>query len=219
MIDEWQITHHDLDIPPKVWDFIKKSGFFGLHIPKEFGGKDFSALLSSTVVQKISTKSLSVGVTVMVPNSLGPAELLLEYGTKEQQDKYLAKLAAGEHVPCFGLTAPDAGSDASSITDSGIITRGEFNGKKDVLGLRLNWHKHYITLAPAATLVGLAVKVFDPEHLLGDKEDLGITVVLVPYDLSGVDIGKRHFPLNQAFLNGHIRGKDVCVPLDHIIGG
>lgn len=218
MVDEWQVLRN-LDLPPAVWQFIKQAGFFGLHIPKEYGGLGFSALASSTIVQKIATKSLTAAVTVMVPNSLGPAELLLKYGTDAQRKQYLHNLARGVEVPCFGLTAPDAGSDASAITDSGIITRGNFGGQQNVLGLKLNWDKRYITLAPVATLIGLAVKVYDPDHLLGDQPELGITVVLVPRDLPGIEIGHRHFPLNQAFMNGPIRGKDVFVPLDAIIGG
>lgn len=219
LLDEWQVTHHDLDLPKNVWQFIKDKGFFGLHIPKAYGGMEFSALASSTIVQKIATKSLSASVTVMVPNSLGPAELLLEYGTDTQREKYLHRLATGAEIPCFGLTAPDAGSDASSIIDSGIITRGDYGKEKNILGIKLNFHKRYITLAPIATLIGLAVKLYDPEKLLGDKQDLGITVVLVPRDVPGIDIGKRHFPLNQGFMNGPIRGDGIFVPLDAIIGG
>ncbi len=190
-----------------------------MHIPTEFGGLGFSALAGSTIVQKISTKSLSAAVTVMVPNSLGPAELLIHYGTNEQKQKYLRRLAVGAEVPCFGLTSSEAGSDAGAIIDQGIITRGTFEGQKDVIGIKLTWSKRYITLAPVATLIGLAVKIYDPDKILGNETDLGITVVLLPTSTPGVEVGKRHFPLNQAFLNGPTSGKDVFVPLDYIIGG
>ena len=219
MLDDWKITHKDLDLPPNVWDFLKSAGFMGLHIPRSYGGLEFSTLASSTIVQKIATKSLTTAVTVMVPNSLGPAELLLNYGTEAQKEQYLHKLAKGIEVPCFGLTSLEAGSDAGSIIDSGVICYGEFGGQQKVLCLRLNWRKRYITLAPVATVIGLAVKVTDPENLLGNKTDLGITVVLLPTNLPGMEIGKRHFPLNQAFMNGPTHGKDVFVPLDFVIGG
>ncbi len=219
MIDDWKITHQDLDLPPNVWNFLKTGGFLGLHIPPAYGGKGFTTLASSTVVQKITTRSPTAAVTVMVPNSLGPAELLLNYGTTEQKDRYLHNLAKGVEVPCFGLTSAVAGSDASSLTDEGILTFGDFEGQKNVLGLRLNWSKRYITLAPVATLIGLAVKVRDPDHLLGSETELGITVVLMPTNLPGIKIGRRHFPLHQAFMNGPTQGENVFVPLDHIIGG
>lgn len=219
MLNEWQITHTDLDLPTPVWNYLKTAGFFGLHVAPEYGGLGFSALASSTIVQKIATKSLSAAVTVMVPNSLGPAELISNYGTAEQKQKYLHNLAKGVEMPCFALTAPEAGSDATSITDEGVICYGDFAGQKNVLGMRLNWNKRYITLAPVATLIGLAVKLKDPDHLIGATVDLGITVVLVNRDLPGVEIGARHFPLNQAFLNGPIRGKNVFLPLDSIVGG
>lgn len=219
MVDDWKITHHDYDLTEQAWNYLKTAGFFGLHIPPEFGGLGFSALASSTIVQKVATKSPTAAVIVMVPNSLGPAELLLNYGTEEQKTKYLHKLAKGVEVPCFGLTSPVAGSDAGAIVDVGIVVRGDFNGQSNVLGLRLNWDKRYITLAPIATVIGLAVKVKDPDHLLGQKVDLGITVVLMPTDLPGIEIGKRHFPLNQPFMNGPTRGHDVFVPLDFVIGG
>ncbi len=219
MLDDWHITHELLNLPENVWNFLKTSGFLGMHVPPEYGGLGFTALASSTVVQKVATKSLSTAVTVMVPNSLGPAELLVNYGTMAQKNQYLHNLAKGVDVPCFGLTSPVAGSDAGAITDEGIVTHGTFGGQHNVLGLRLNWNKRYITLAPVATLIGLAVKVKDPEHLLGNVTDLGITVVLLPTNLPGIEIGKRHFPLNQAFLNGPTRGKNVFVPLDFVIGG
>lgn len=219
MLDDWKITHHDFDLPEQAWNYLKTAGFFGLHIPPEYGGLGFSALASSTVVQKVATKSSTAAVIVMVPNSLGPAELLLNYGTDAQKQQYLHKLAKGLEVPCFGLTSPTAGSDAGSLLDEGVVTRGTFNGQQNVLGLRLNWNKRYITLAPIATVIGLAVKVRDPEMLLGKDQDLGITVVLMPTNLPGIEIGKRHFPLNQPFMNGPTRGKDVFVPLDFVIGG
>lgn len=218
MLDDWQITQHDYDLPEKVWNYIKTAGFFGMHIPPEFGGLGFTTLASSTVIQKVATKSSTAAVIVMVPNSLGPAELLLNYGTDAQREQYLTKLAKGVEVPCFGLTSPVAGSDAGSITDEGIIEHGEFNGKK-VLGLRLNWSKRYITLAPIASVIGLAVKVRDPQNLLGKQQDLGITVVLMPTNLPGIEIGKRHFPLNTPFMNGPTRGANVFVPLDFVVGG
>lgn len=219
MLDDWKITHQDLDLPASVWNFMKTAGFFGLHIPPSYGGLGFSTLASSTIVQKVATMSSTAAVTVMVPNSLGPAELLLNYGTAEQKEQYLHKLAKGVEVPCFGLTSTVAGSDAGSISDEGIIAYGDFNGQKNILGLRLTWSKRYITLAPIATVIGLAVKVRDPEHLLGADTELGITVVLLPTNLPGIKIGRRHFPLNQAFMNGPTQGENVFVPLDFIIGG
>jgi alkylation response protein AidB-like acyl-CoA dehydrogenase len=219
MLDEWQIVHKDYDFPESAWNYLKTAGFLGLHVPKKYGGKNFSALASSTVVQKIATKSLSAAVSVMVPNSLGPAELILHYGTEDQKNKYLHLLAKGLAMPCFALTAPDAGSDATSITDSGEICYGSWDGKDQVLGIKLNFSKRYITLAPIANLIGLAVKLSDPQQLLGTKTELGITVVLLENITAGVEIGARHYPLNQAFFNGPIRGRNVFVPLDNIIGG
>ena len=219
MIDDWTITQEDRDLPPEVWAYIKNNGFFSIIIPKRYGGLEFSALAHSAIVMKISGRSITAAVTVMVPNSLGPSELLLRYGTNEQKDHYLPRLATGEDVPCFALTSPEAGSDAAAMTDSGVICKGEFNGEKDVLGIRLNWEKRYITLGPVATVLGLAFKLYDPDHLLGDKEELGITCALIPTDTPGVEIGNRHFPLNQAFMNGPNRGKDVFIPINGIIGG
>ncbi len=218
MLDDWQITYHDQDLPPAIWDFIKASGLFGMIIPKSYGGLEFSAQAHSTIVMKIASKSITAAVTVMVPNSLGPAELLLHYGTEEQKEQYLYGLASGKEVPCFALTGPKAGSDAGSIPDLGVVTNGTFNGKK-CLGIRLNWDKRYITLAPVATLIGLAFKLKDPDHLLGDNEDLGITVALIPSNTKGVETGERHIPLNIPFLNGTTRGKDVFIPMDYVIGG
>jgi acyl-CoA dehydrogenase len=218
MLDDWQITHKDYDMPAKVWEYMRKEKFFAMHIPKEYGGLGFSATANSSVVAKIATKSLTAAVTVMVPNSLGPAELLIKYGTEEQKQQYLYKLASGEHIPCFGLTGVEAGSDAGSIPDTAIVCYGKFGKQKNVLGVKLNWNKRYITLAPVATIIGLAVKLYDPEGLLAKKAE-GITVVLLPTDTPGVEIGRRHFPLNQPFMNGPTSGKDVFVPLDYIIGG
>ena len=218
MLDDWDITHTRQDLPPEVWQYIKDNGFFGMIIPKEYGGLEFSAQAHSAVVTKVSSRSGTAGVTVMVPNSLGPAELLLKYGTQEQKDKYLNRLAKGLEVPCFALTGPFAGSDAGAIPDSGIVCHGEFNGQQ-VLGIRLNWEKRYITLAPVATLLGLAFKLYDPDHILGAEESMGITLALIPTDLPGVQIGRRHFPLNSAFLNGPTVGKDVFIPMEYIIGG
>lgn len=219
MLDDWKINEESHDLPPEVWKFIKDRGFFGMIIPKKYDGLEFSALAHSTVVMKVCSKSLVAAVTVMVPNSLGPAELLLRYGTEEQKRYYLPRLARGEEVPCFALTSPMAGSDAASITDSGVVCRDEFQGRKNVLGIRLNWEKRYITLAPVATVLGLAFKLYDPDHLLGEKEEIGITLALIPTNTPGVDIGRRHSPLNISFMNGPTTGRDVFIPLDGIIGG
>lgn len=218
MIDDWEITNDLNDLPPKAWKFLKKNKFLGMIIPKKYGGLEFSAIAHSSVVMKISTRSGTAGVTVMVPNSLGPAELLLHYGTEEQKDYYLPRLAVGDEIPCFALTGPNAGSDAGAIPDTGVVCKGMHEGKK-VLGLRLNWEKRYITLGPIATVLGLAFKAYDPEGLLGDQEDLGITCALIPTNTPGVNIGNRHIPLNLAFQNGPNSGKDVFIPMDWIIGG
>jgi acyl-CoA dehydrogenase len=219
LLDDWDITHVRKDISPEVWQFIKDKGFFGMIIPKQYGGLGFSAQMHSAVVSKIASRSASGAVTVMVPNSLGPAELLLHYGTHEQKDKYLRGLAQGNEVPCFALTGPFAGSDAGAIPDYGIVCRGEFEGKSDVLGLRVTWEKRYITLAPVATLLGLAFKLRDPDHILSKETERGITLALIPADTPGVNIGRRHLPLNSSFQNGPTSGKDVFIPLDYIIGG
>ncbi|MEI7456625.1 MAG: acyl-CoA dehydrogenase [Nitrosomonadales bacterium] len=219
MLDDWDITHNRVDLPPSVWKFMKDEGFFGMIIPKEYGGMAFSAQAHSAVIAKIASRSSTAAVTVMVPNSLGPAELLLHYGTDEQKKKYLRRLARGQEVPCFALTGPVAGSDAGAIPDTGVVCRGEFAGKSNVLGIRLNWEKRYITLAPAASLIGLAFKLYDPDHLLGAEVNRGITLALIPADTKGVEIGRRHLPLNSAFLNGPTQGRDVFVPLDYLIGG
>ena len=219
MLNDWEITHELGDLPPKVWEFIKSQGFFAMIIPKRYGGLEFSALAHSAVLTKVAPRSTTAASTIAVPNSLGPAELLLEYGTEEQKDYYLPRLAKGEEVPCFALTAPRAGSDATSLTDSGIVCEDVFEGKK-VLGIKLNWNKRYITLAPVATVLGLAFKLYDPDQLLGDdKTDYGITCALIPTHLPGITIGRRHFPINIPFQNGPTQGKDVFVPLSYIIGG
>lgn len=218
MISDWDITHNYADLPPDMWKFLKEQGFFALIIPKRYGGKEFSAYAHSQILVKISGRSITVSSTVAVPNSLGPAELLLHYGTEEQKNYYLPRLAKGEEIPCFALTSPDAGSDAGAMTDHGVICWGEHEGKK-TLGIKLNWSKRYITLAPIATVVGLAFKLYDPDHLLGSKEDIGITCALIPRNTPGVSIGRRHFPLNTPFMNGPIYGKDVFIPIDWIIGG
>jgi acyl-CoA dehydrogenase len=218
MLDDWKINWKWRDLPPEVWTFIKQKKFFGMIIPTEYGGLGFSPYAHSEVVRKISSRSLVAAVTVMVPNSLGPGELLMRFGTRDQQAKWLPRLADGQEVPCFGLTSPEAGSDAASMTDTGIICRGTFEGR-EVTGLRLNWHKRYITLGPVATLLGLAFKAYDPDHLVGSQEDLGITVALIPTNLPGVSIGRRHLPAMQVFQNGPNWGKDVFIPLDYVIGG
>ncbi|MCG8434069.1 MAG: acyl-CoA dehydrogenase, partial [Gammaproteobacteria bacterium] len=218
MLDDWQATAELNDLPPKVWEFIKQNKFFGMIIPKEYGGLEFSALANSQVVMKISTRSLSAGVTVMVPNSLGPGELLMHYGTPEQKDYYLPRLATGEEIPCFALTNTYAGSDAGAIPDKGIVCKGMHDGK-EVIGFRVTWDKRYITLAPVATVLGLAFQAEDPDGLLGDKKNLGITCALIPTDVPGVEIGNRHYPLNAVFQNGPTRGEDIFIPMDWIIGG
>ena len=219
MLDEWTITRELHDLPPQVWQFIKTNGFFGMIIPKKYGGLGFSALAHSEVVMKISSRSGTAAVSVMVPNSLGPSELLLQYGTEEQKDHYLPRLAKGVEIPCFALTGPEAGSDAGAIPDTGIVCHGQHNGEEHVLGIRLTWEKRYITLGPIATLLGLAFKLHDPDGLLGGEEDLGITLALIPTNTPGVNIGRRHFPLDAAFQNGPNSGKDVFIPLDWVIGG
>lgn len=218
MLDDWNINHQAYDMPENVWNYLKQEKFFGLVVPKRYGGREFSALAHSTIVVKIATRSLSVAVNTMVPNSLGPAELLVHYGTDAQKDYYLPRLASGEEIPCFALTSPEAGSDAGSIPDTGVICRGQHEGK-EVIGIRLTFEKRYITLAPVATVLGLAFQLSDPEHLLGKQKDLGITLALIPTNHPGVETGTRHYPLHLVFMNGPVRGKDVFIPLDWIIGG
>ena len=234
MLDDWEITHKLQDLPPSVWNYLKKERFWGMIIPKEYGGYGFSALAHSQVIMKVSGRSLTAAVTIMVPNSLGPGELLIKYGTENQKDYYLPRLTIGKEIPCFALTGPEAGSDAGSIPDSGIVCRENFDGKKNVLGIRLNWEKRYITLGPVATLLGLAFQLYDPDELLTadvfsshdiyndiirDGDHIGITVALIPTDTAGVEIGKRHFTLNNPFQNGPNWGKDVFIPMDWLIGG
>ena len=214
---DWECTQKQ-DMPDEVWRYIKDQGFLGMIIPREYGGKGFSALAHSAVVTKLSTRSSAPAVTVMVPNSLGPAELLLHYGTPEQKNHYLPRLARGDEIPAFALTSPWAGSDAASIPDAGVVCKGIYQGR-EVLGMRVSFDKRYITLAPVCTVFGLAFRLFDPQHLLGEVEDIGITCALVPHDHPGVAIGRRHFPLNAVWMNGPIRGTDVFMPLEFIIGG
>ncbi len=218
MVNDWETTHVRADLAPEVWDYIKKSRFFGMIIPKQYGGLGFSALANHKVIQKLASISSTLSSTVGVPNSLGPGELLMHYGTDEQKNHYLPRLADGREVPCFGLTGPFAGSDATSIPDYGIVCKQAWNGA-NVIGIRLNFDKRYITLAPVATLIGLAFRMYDPDGLIGDRKDLGISLALIPRDTPGVDIGRRHFPLNVPFQNGPIHGKDVFVPLSVLIGG
>lgn len=218
MLNDYQIVQKDKDLPPDVWQYLRREKFFSLIISKQYGGLDFSAYANSTIVAQIATRSLSAAVCVMVPNSLGPGELLTHYGTQQQKEYWLPRLARGDDIPCFALTGPEAGSDAGGIPDEGIVCYGEYNGEQ-VLGLNLTWNKRYITLAPVATVLGLAFKMKDPQGLLGDKIDIGITCALIPADHTGVEIGDRHDPLNMAFMNGPTRGNNVFIPLDWIIGG
>jgi acyl-CoA dehydrogenase len=218
MMDDWDIRHNRADLPPEVWAFLKEKGFLGMLIGKEHGGLGFSAQAQSQVVSKVASRSVAAGITVMVPNSLGPGELLEKYGTPEQKAKYLHRLAKGIDVPCFALTGPHAGSDAAGMRDVGVVVQEMVDGKK-TLGVRLSWDKRYITLAPVATLVGLAFHLHDPDHLLGETEHVGITLALVPADYPGVEIGRRHYPARSAFMNGPIKGKNVFIPIDMLIGG
>ncbi len=225
MINDWDITHNRKDLPPEVWQFIKDNGFLGMIVKKQYGGLEFSNYAHAKVVMKIGTRSGSAAVTVMVPNSLGPGELLQHYGTEAQKDYYLPRLAKGLEIPCFALTSPHAGSDAGGIPDFGVVCKGDYTdpitgeAHTDVLGIRVSWEKRWITLAPVATVLGLAFKMYDPDGLLGDKKDIGITCALVPTSHAGVEIGRRHFPSGSAFMNGPTWGKDVFIPLDWIIGG
>jgi acyl-CoA dehydrogenase len=218
LLDDWQITHELADMPPNVWQFIKENKFFAMIIPKDYGGLGFSPLANSMVLAKIASRSAVAASTIGVPNSLGPAELLLHYGTDEQKQRWLPGLASGVEVPAFALTSPRVGSDATALVDTGVVCRGTYAGQ-EVVGIKLNWDKRYITLAPVATVLGLAFKLYDPEHLLGDSDEYGITAALIPVQTPGVEIGRRHFPINIPFQNGPTRGRDVFVPLDAIIGG
>ena len=218
MLDDWEITHERADLSPEAWEYMKRKGFFALIIPKKYGGLEFSPLACSMILCKVATRSSTAASIMGVPNSLGPAELLLHYGTEEQRERWLPGLASGDEVPCFALTSPRVGSDATAITDTGVVCRGEYDGE-EVIGIRLNWDKRYITLAPIATVLGLAFKLYDPDHLIGDKDYYGITAALVPVATPGIEIGRRHFPINIPFQNGPTRGRDVFVPVDSIIGG
>ncbi|RLK46813.1 hypothetical protein DFR31_2520 [Alkalispirillum mobile] len=218
MLDNDQIEREAHDLPAEVWDYIRRERFFSMIIPKAYGGHGFSSYAQSCVVTRIATRNISAAVTVMVPNSLGPGELLMHYGTQAQKDYWLPRLADGTEIPCFALTGPDVGSDAASMPDYGVVCRGEHEGR-EVLGIRLNFSKRYITLAPVATVLGLAFKLHDPDGLLGGEQDRGITCALVPTDHPGVQVGERHFPMAMAFMNGPVQGEDVFIPLEWIIGG
>jgi len=218
MLDDWEICDKYRDLPESAWRFIRNNGFFGMIIPEAHGGLGFSAQANSAVVMKLASRNVTAAVTVMVPNSLGPGELLLHYGTDEQKAHYLPRLASGEEIPCFALTSPLAGSDAGAMPDRGIVCKGEFEGE-EVLGLRVSWDKRYITLAPVATLLGLAFRAYDPDGLLGDTEDLGISCALIPANTPGVEIGNRHMPIGAVFMNGPTLGKDIFIPMDWVIGG
>ena len=218
MLDDWEICHERADMPKEVWDYIIEKRFFAMIIPKQYGGLEFSAYANAAVITKLAGRSPTASSTIGVPNSLGPAELLLHYGTDEQKQHYLPGLAAGTEIPCFALTSPQAGSDAAALIDSGVVCEGKWEGKT-ITGIRLNWNKRYITLAPVATVLGLAFKLYDPDHLIGDKDEHGITAALIPTNIEGVEVGRRHYPLTIAFQNGPTSGKDVFVPLDYIIGG
>jgi len=218
MVDDWKIAWQDRDLPPEVWRFMREQKFFGMIIPEKYGGLGFSNAMHSEVVRTVSTASVVAGVTVMVPNSLGPGELLLHFGTEEQKDYWLPRLADGREIPCFGLTSEDAGSDAAAMTDTGVVEHGDIDGER-TLGIRLNFHKRYITLGPVATVMGLAFKLRDPDNLLGEGVERGITVALIPTATPGVSHGERHMPQFTHFQNGPLHGKDVFIPLDWILGG
>ncbi|KHN56676.1 acyl-CoA dehydrogenase [Dickeya fangzhongdai] len=218
LANDFEITHERADLPPELWDYLKQHHFFALIIKKEYGGLEFSAYAQAMVLQKLAGVSSILAITVGVPNSLGPGELLQHYGTDEQKDHYLPRLARGDEIPCFALTSPEAGSDASAIPDLGVVCYGQWQGQQ-VLGMRLTWNKRYITLAPVATVLGLAFRLYDPDHLLGDRDDIGITCALIPTRTEGVKIGRRHFPINIPFQNGPTQGENIFVPLDYIIGG
>ncbi len=218
MSDAWKINHDWNVIPDHIIDFVRGNGFLAMIIPKEYGGLELSAIAQSEVLIKISNTGAAITYLVAVPNSLGPGELLIKYGTEEQKNYYLPRLAEGKEIPCFALTAPTAGSDATSIPDTGVVCKGQWQGK-EIIGMRLNFSKRYITLAPIATLVGLAFRLQDPDHLIGDIDDYGITCALLPRETEGLIIGRRHLPVGDAFLNGPLEGENVFVPLDYIIGG
>ncbi|MEM9840303.1 MAG: acyl-CoA dehydrogenase family protein, partial [Pseudomonadota bacterium] len=218
MVSDWDVRHTHHDIPQHVWDFIADHGFFGMLISKEHGGLGFSAQAQSLILGKISSRCPDVATVVAVPNSLGPGELIEQYGTDAQKEHYLPRLAKGQEVPCFALTGPTSGSDAANMRDVGYVTKGMHNGE-EVVGIRVSWDKRYITLAPKATLLGLAFRLFDPENLIGNQEDIGITLAMIPTDHDGVNIGRRHLPSGAAFPNGPNWGKDVFIPMEYVIGG
>ncbi|MFX4226798.1 MAG: acyl-CoA dehydrogenase [Porticoccaceae bacterium] len=217
-VDDWKVSSELMDLPPEIWKALGDNGFFGMIIPKQYGGLEFSAYAHSAVVMKVASRSGALAVTTMVPNSLGPGQLLLEYGTEQQRDYYLPRLSKGEDIPCFALTEPTAGSDAAGMLSEGVVCKQQVDGK-ETLGIRLNWNKRYITLAPVATVLGLAFKLYDPEGLLGEQKDLGITLALIPTKTPGVEIGNRHMPIGTPFMNGPIIGRDVFITMDQIIGG
>ena len=218
LVDDWQVTHQDHDLPKSAWDYIKSHAFWGLVLPKSYGGHGFSPLAHSAIVAKLATRSMALAYTVMVPNSLGLAVFILHFGSDEQKDEYLPRLASGDEISCFALTTPSSGSDATHITDTGVVCEGEWEGKS-VLGIRLNFEKRYITLAPVASLIGLAFQLSDPDHLLGDKIDYGLSVAIVPSHLDGITMGDRHQPFDLGFMNGPILGRGVFIPIDYLIGG
>ena len=222
MVDDWKINHDDHDLPPEVWEFLKKEKFFGMNIKKEYGGLEFSAMAQSRVISMLSSRNLSLAITAMVPNSLGPGELLYHFGTQDQKDRFLPRLAVGDEVPAFALTGPSSGSDAASMPDDGVVILGP-GGKPHI---KLNWEKRYITLGPVCTLLGLAFKLRDPDGILDglpsfqkNEVNRGITLALIPTNLEGVSIGRRHIPADQAFMNGPNWGKDVVIPISNVIGG
>lgn len=222
MVSDWEVNVIHKDLPVEVWDYLKDNGFFALNIKKEYGGLEFSAYAQSCIISILASRSISLAITTMVPNSLGPGELLYEFGTQEQKDKWLPTLSSGKDIPAFALTGPYSGSDAAAMEDYGVVEYGEYDGEK-VLGIRLNWEKRYITLGPVSTLLGVACHIVDPDELLKESEHSppveGISLVLVPTDTKGVRIGRRHYPARQAFMNGPNYGKDVFLPLNHVIGG
>jgi acyl-CoA dehydrogenase len=218
LANDWDTATIWHDLSPQAWQYAKQQGFLGMIIDKRFGGKAFSAYAHSQVIMKLASRSSSAAVSVMVPNSLGPAELLLHYGTEAQKQHFLPRLARGDEIPCFALTSPYAGSDAAAIPDVGIVCKGMFEGR-ETLGFRVTWDKRYITLAPVATVLGLAFRALDPDHLLGPNDEPGITCALIPTTHRGVTVGRRHWPLNAVFQNGPTSGNDVFIPIDWVIGG